>query len=594
MSLTGKQAKEFYVDRWVRNLGYLSKLKTSMGLKITSNTEYESITTGVVNFEKKLIKYGDNPIKEIDLKRLNDLQDRVSRFISAQSGIKFVNREDQTKKFSGESLDKSSKRIKFAFIEAPARYGKSYLLNKIKAQQGKEWHTIKYAFREHPDTINDVEGFLKKLLIKIMQENDNKGLRKTFSKKELNNEIYRQTESEGAEVLADQVVGELINFEKLYFFIDDAEIVGPDVRNCICSQILPKLRSKVDATPKMNVICIVAGRHVTSTWLNHDSRHDNKLEDEFIHRDEWEPEFLYPLRTKHILDALDRLLEKCNLPAEKYKREEFAHIVNMATSGHPESVVSTLLYIGAQTKFAYGKGYWEEHRDKIFKKFVQPMCEVVLHEDNDLAENFRSICIFRKYNEKIANLVNKEYGEMVLSVLEMQGLVYRESDHHFYKDDRLRRILTFEKWVYFSKQARELNKLAKRYFEDILRNPTAYDIEDMNYYRSVITEYIYHCIMELVHDDKKSKNKIGKFKNILLGSLSIYRENWQIKHDVLEKGFQKSPRLLRDKKQEQDNWDREKKKLRMLLQEDEEIVSQSIHIYKNEKSYHQMLYKVFD
>lgn len=591
MSLTGKQAKEFYVDRWVRNLGYLSKLNSSRKLKV-NRKEYTSIKTGVDDFEKKLVGYGNDPIKESDLKRLNDLQDRVSRFISIHSGIKFVNREEQTKKFSGEELNKGGKRIKFILIEAPARYGKSYLLNKIEQDQRPNgWRTIKYAFREHPSTFNDVEGFLKKLLILIMQEKD-----KGRAKKEFSNEIYRQTEGESILDLVAQVVGELSDFEKLYFFIDDAEIAAPDVRSCIRSQLFPKIKSVVEENLKMEAFCIVAGRYVTATWLDDGEKHDNKLENEFIHRTEWVTEFLNPLRTRHILDALDRLLEKCNVPLKEIKREEFARIVNMVTSGHPESVVSALLFIGGQTRFAYGSSYWEDYGDTIFRNCVKPMCEVVLHEDNDVAEIFRSICTFRKYDREIISIIDDKYGEKAISVIQSQGLIHHDRRNSFSKDDRIRRILAFEKWSYFRKQAREQNKLALMYFEEILKKPSGKDVADLAYYRAVLTEYIFHSIMALVHENKKTKNKAEKIHDIFSKALAIYRKNWQKRFDVLIDGMQKTAVRVHTTydSQKRSEWNREKNEIMELLQEDEEIVLQSIHVFKNEKKFYEMLYKVFE
>ena len=355
--------------------------------------------------------------------------------------LPFKNREEEL----GEICKKSSH--VFIMIDAPAGYGKTHLLYKIKDNYiERGWKCFCVDLKQ----CATADDCLKEVLQLLSQQAD------------CSNEVSRarlKTEFSKCNTILLFDNGHLLETKQL------AELINTFV---YWKEYIKHGTFRV----------IIAGRYLS-----------NKNKRLWRKGPGFSPIHLSPL-SKNIVEKLLTAISNEKSPnAESTQISKLAELVEKISCGHPRSICNLVQH--------FKNNHWEvsDNSDELFNKYVRPELDTMLKDLSDGAKAaFEILCVFRKIGiETIGKLRDQpEFSKIHASDLEFfnqLGMITEDSDTGRYTDGLLRKLS-----LAGLQQNRllEIHKIAQEIYQQQLSSGNI----PVDYCKFYIKEIIYHALSQ--------------------------------------------------------------------------------------------------
>lgn len=496
--LTADQSNQI-LDEHARRLLHLSMMRARYGIDTPPHVqnELEDIEKEIGDLREQ-IRIAEEADSEVDLATKQAVQQVAAR--ASNLHVSFINREKELEKLV-ESIEKP-----FMLLDAPAAYGKSYLLDEVAAQLGRrQWTVLKLDLKS--DWENNRRSLLERLHDTL-------------------NHITSQTKPlDPSDKIAEaEIVSRLASYAKLALLFDQVETLSSQENVDWLKQsiIFPTYEIQQNR-PGTSFLCVVAGRYITRLWL--EPERGWSLEPGFDQRIG-----LSPFSHKSIMESLEKRIERqqeldgpdiASFSADEIRT--LATNLRRASGGHPAALAMLLVEVNNKYSYRPPNIYFED-RATLYAKHTKKVSD---HSRANLPENVRQIfpplCLFRCYTIRLVEEVlawwkaaNGQTGHAaearearvdearrLIENMRDVGLVEFKDHKHADTDNVIRRIVAMDQWLGDRRQeALALNKIAIRLFDAWLEEmPSS---ENHVWYRAMIIEHFFHQATQLAQEDVNS------------------------------------------------------------------------------------------
>jgi hypothetical protein len=448
----------------------------------------------------------DDRASQPDIEHPEPTEDQVS-------GVRFVNREYELRRIC------TLNGAQFALVDAPAGYGKSYLLREVRRQLcGLSGGPPQKPREGNSGTCCALVEFSDRLALErqvldaICQQLDIPPA-SVASADDLAPELIAMTErSEGH--------GQKLTTVMLMFDNID-QIPMESVKTWLVRDLIAGLDKGLDATesgPKLRAV--LAGRFVASEWDARGKRHGLKF-------------MLLPLSpfSRDIVEEAVRLkVQEVRRILDPLACRAMARGIVRLTGGHPRCMGQLIDHL-ATRKFSInyeGPGnYFDRIRDGIFRDSVRPVIDALMDKLDDTVSDLLSrICVFRRFDQRILDVLLNSgeiegfgSGEQALvslnatALITPPGIVEAEKGYEHLHTDRIaRRLLALAMRSASPRSHGRLNAIARHIFKAWLdgRNIEAVPREGPPVYAgklpnkprdhlqvALVQEYLYHYLQSV-------------------------------------------------------------------------------------------------
>ena len=412
--------------------------------------------------------------------KMDHIHQRVEQLTSEYSGITFINREGELR----EIIHPLAR--PFILVEAPARYGKTFLLERAKAELEKTGWLVCLVDLTNLRATEDEMEFLRLVYDSLPDQSIDKSLPLPSDVERALSSLIGRVSCQGR-----PVVLLLDGAER----IRKAEFVG-----WMRDQFIYQLEQKVRETVGGKFRCIVAGRYIAQAWR--DQRSKYSLANECF----GDPIRLSPFTFRVVLETVDSLARKSGRQLLRAAMEQVARGVRTISGGHPECLVSLLLEVDIEHGLNPLPSYFDD-LEGLFTRHIESACRAILRDVPDpIIDIFPFLCQFRCYNEAIVKTVvdwadkKGQLGDKaehdagrVLQLLTQQGFLVWDPKRRFYVDDVVRRVITLQQRLR-CKDLEDLNQIALKRYDEWLDKPP---LLDPVRYQAMIVEHLYHFSVHL-------------------------------------------------------------------------------------------------
>jgi hypothetical protein len=429
------------------------------------------------------------------------------------SGVRFVNREYELRRIC------TLNGAQFALVDAPAGYGKSYLLREVRRQlcglsggppqkPGEGGSGTCCALVEFSDRL----ALERQVLDAICQQLDIPPA-SVASVDDLAPELIAMTER--SEDHGQKLTTVMLMFDNI------DQIPMESVKTWLVRDLIAGLDKGLDATesgPKLRAV--LAGRFVASEWDARGKRHSLKF-------------MLLPLSpfSRDIVEEAVRLkVQEVRRTLDPSACRAMARGIVRLTGGHPRCMGQLIDHL-AKRKFSInyeGPGnYFDRIRDRVFRDSVRPVIDALMDKlDDRMSDLLSRICVFRRFDQRILDvLLNSgeiegfESGEQALvglnatALITSPGFVEAEKRYEHLHTDRIaRRLLALAMRTASPRSHDRLNAIARHIFKAWLagknieavprESPPVYAGKLPNKPRdhlqvALVQEYLYHYLQSV-------------------------------------------------------------------------------------------------
>jgi len=395
---------------------------------------------------------------------------------------------------------------RFIGIDAPAGYGKTYLLQEIQRRTRKtDWYCPLVDLNQSAAAHYDISAFLKEIG------------RQGFNKR---------IDGDQVEFLEKEIIKLFIRSEapRILLLVDSVNLLQPRLSQWFRENFIPNLDSSLDDF-NIKLRIVVAGRYLAADWA--------KTE--------------YPFHIRH-LDPFDEQIikEMIHKFAQQYvgkklrieRAESIAHEIYEISGGHPKSIRSILEEL-AQNMFITSASH-EEHV-KLFNKHVAYIVDEIMQGiPANIQQCLQILSVFRKFNtDTLDALINaKEItsfsdGNELLPQISGTRLIDSPSaTAPMYSDRIVRRILSAQLKYNNPQQFVRLHQFAEKLYDcwirslDLYSKPLPIPVTDQ-WQLIFIIESLYHSLQipENVSPTDAIQITIDNFKNNLSQIKSAFPGN---------------------------------------------------------------------
>jgi hypothetical protein len=438
--------------------------------------------------------------------QFDDISLRAGRLTALHGGIRFINREVELKELTHPLAPP------YILVEAPAGYGKSFLLERVRGELEKAGWIVclidlsnnTAATREKMTFLRTVYGCLPDDAI------EDKSI-------PLPERADRALSSLGSRLVGHMTAGG----KPLALLLDGVEAIRkPAFAKWIRDKFIYELGERGQGPADSRFRCIVAGRYIAETWQ--DQRGKYTLARERFGR----PIRLSPFTFEVVLEAVARLARDRglhDLPREA--REHVARAVLIISGGHPQCLVNLLVEISVE----YDLNPWHPLLDdlrELFERHVEQSCYAIHYDmPEELAELYPFLCLFRCYNEaSVQRIVDWADGRQLLGqkaerdpakllrLLTQKGYAVWSRERRYFVDDVSRRMIALQTRLRRPQLAAALNQIALDSYDQSLGQPPMLDAMR---YQAMLIEHLYHLSVQLVDSSASSAEAASRFRTDL-------------------------------------------------------------------------------
>ncbi len=460
-------------------------------------TEIEDIQNRQIpDLRAEIAKDSTKSLPDETQNRIQRLKDQALSLESKYSPVVFVNRDNELGKLvdSYESPPKS----RLFIVEAPTGYGKTHLLTRAKREfEEQGWLVCSVDLSQNTKASRDKGAF-----VQAVRDSLPDSLR------------VRPLPIEETEAIA-SLLGTLAEQSKpLVLLVDSAErIKDKDFIKWFYDKFVDQLGQAIMGRDG-RFRAIISGRYIAQYWARSDAKYGVSP----VHT---KPLRLEPFGLDIVMETVRKMdaerasteTSLTNGPGSSLNSDALTRIaegVQMICAGHPRSMVSLLQEVRAEQKLTPYPTYFQENREALFKRHVEPVCrDILLEIPEELAIIFPYLALFRCFNNDVIKFVlewMREHrinsqadpmkSETILRQLTNIGLIVWNREKHFFTDDVARRIICLSVWLNKQKYplAYDLNQKAISLYDTWLNGPV--DLGP-SHYESMIVEHLFHQAVNL-------------------------------------------------------------------------------------------------
>ena len=428
-------------------------------------------------------------------------------------GVRFVNREYELRRIC------TLNGAQFTLIDAPAGYGKSYLLHEVKRQLCDIWGGSSHNPRIDGSgtrcaliEFGDRLALERQVLDAICEQMDIPPESVT-STDDLAPEFIAMAERSGDQ--AHKLTTVMLMFDKT----DQIRVEG--VKTWLVRDLIAGLDRGLDAPRSgIKLRAVLAGRFIASEWDTLGKQHALKF-------------MLLPLSpfSRDIVEEALRLkAQEVGQSLEPPAYSGMARGIVRVTGGHPRCM-SQVIDLLAEKRFGVNyegpESYFDRIHLAVFRNSVRPVVDALVEKLEDgVSELMSRISVFRRFDQRILDiLINSgeiegfASGEEALATLNdtalitPPGIVETEKRYEHLHTDRIaRRLLALSMRVEDPKLYSRLNSIARHIFrawlegkniESVPREgPPIYAGDLPNKPKdhlqvALVQEYLYHCLQSI-------------------------------------------------------------------------------------------------
>lgn len=434
---------------------------------------------------------------EKTIKELENLSNR--RQISIQEGnLQFQNQIDAVNAIINQ------RQIGSFVIDAPAGYGKTYLLEELRLRLVQDgWYVRLLSFRKSKASVANQQGAIDFIC-------DSLGIQQATEPSKVGYAV--------ANTLRTKTSGTLGDVKGAFLLLDSAELMFRDRLESPYTKIkqffagLNKASADFD---NFRVRVIVAGRYIV---------------DDRLMAIDVQPIQLKVFDLNIVQQAVDSYLEDRQNRRKHEWNEEFAKHVMYVTGGHPQMIRQLLTTEFENYTTAIDLEHWiTAEKKNIEEHIITPTIAEIRKDipDGDaLWEDLLRLCVFRKFNKQIIRDLFPQRIEKPFQYtdrLERYGLVTR--DESFYKDGVLRPAMV--RWLQFTDNSKLASCCGAAYaiFEQQLLHPSYDGFRPP----AIVRELLYVHLLELhplalTSDTRMVQLEQAKLQEKMLGYVGQLRQ----------------------------------------------------------------------